>query len=211
MRRLSSSTKTRQRGMATLAITVLILFLVTLVTLYTANTSITEQRIAANQHRADQALSAANAAMDFAVAYYDRGGIDQNGDDAADFTPAAPYAITLAAPGGSLTTRAEMYFCDASDPALLDPYNADCDPGAFPVDDVVILARGFSDDRSAQHIVTQAVGDIALLGEGGPDRPLITHGGVGLTGNVTVINRYSNATVWSGNAVAIGMSTSAST
>ena len=50
-----------QRGVATLAISLIILFLVTIVTLYTANTSVLEQKVSANQYRSDQAFSAANA------------------------------------------------------------------------------------------------------------------------------------------------------
>ena len=76
MNQASFPTYSQQRGIATLAISLLVLFLITMVTLYTASTSITEQRISANQYRADQALSAANAAMDYGVAYYDMGGVD---------------------------------------------------------------------------------------------------------------------------------------
>lgn len=59
-----------QRGIATLGITILLLFIVTLVTLYTAKTSIKEQQISANEYRADQSLSTANAALNWGVAHY---------------------------------------------------------------------------------------------------------------------------------------------
>jgi hypothetical protein len=62
----------QEKGLVTLAIILLLLFVATLVTLYTANTTVREQQVSANQYRADQALSAANAGLDYALAYYSK-------------------------------------------------------------------------------------------------------------------------------------------
>ena len=58
----------RKKGLATLAIMLLLLFVATLVTLYTANSTVREQQVSANQYRADQALSAANAGLGLSAA-----------------------------------------------------------------------------------------------------------------------------------------------
>ena len=54
MKRPGPEMSNRQQGMATLAISLTLLFLVTFITLYTANTTITEQQVSANQYRSDQ-------------------------------------------------------------------------------------------------------------------------------------------------------------
>src|SRR5690554_727723 len=69
-----------QTGLSTLVVILLLLFVATMVTLYTANTSVREQQVSANQMRADQALSAANAGLDYAFAYYAK----NSGPPAAD-------------------------------------------------------------------------------------------------------------------------------
>ena len=75
-----------QEGIATLAITLILLFLATLVALYTAKTSIKEQQISANQYRADQSLSTGNGALDWGIAYYSmsRGVFCEKDTDKAD-------------------------------------------------------------------------------------------------------------------------------
>ncbi len=84
----------KQRGAATLAITLVVLLLITIITLFTARSMVTEQRVSANQYRAEQAEGAARAALDFGIALIDRvtaGGelaVDRNGDgDATDTSP----------------------------------------------------------------------------------------------------------------------------
>ncbi len=74
----------------------------------------------------------------------------------------------------------------------------------------LITAVGLSDDGLAQRTMSQCVGTINVLGNS-PKQSLISKGGVGLTGNYTIINRYFNTTAWSGSAVNIGASDSAST
>jgi len=74
----------------------------------------------------------------------------------------------------------------------------------------LIIAVGYSDDSQAQRTISQCVGSISVLGNS-PKQSLIARSGVGLTGNFQIINRYYNTTAWSGSAVNIGASSSAST
>ena len=66
-----------EKGMSTLVIVVLLLFVATFVTMYTTNSMVREQQVSANQYRSDKALSAANAGLDYGLAYYaDNLGVD---------------------------------------------------------------------------------------------------------------------------------------
>ena len=168
-----------QHGVATLAVSLVILFLVTMVTLYTARTSIMEQKVSANLYRSEQAFAAASGALEYGVAYYDAGGVDHNENgvvdsvDPADDNPFSP-PLTITSPDGSLTTTAELYFCDPTD--LVPncgtlPLAADDDEyGKFPAG---MVAVGYSDDGTARHVMSLSVGNEGLLGDG-PTVPLIT-------------------------------------
>jgi len=89
----------QQRGAATLAITLIVLLLITLITLFTSRTMIMEQRVSANQYRADQAESAASAALDLGVRLMngDNIRIDRNADgDTVDANTSPPETLTIA-------------------------------------------------------------------------------------------------------------------
>jgi hypothetical protein len=61
---------------------------------------------------------------------------------------------------------------------------------------------GYSDDRSATRTISIEVGISSSIGGGGnPGFPLIAKGIAANGGNWTIINRFTNATVWSGDAV----------
>lgn len=58
-----------QRGVAALAVILVLLFSISGITLYAANTGVLEQKVAANDHRAKQLAAAADAGLDYAMAY----------------------------------------------------------------------------------------------------------------------------------------------
>lgn len=59
----------RQRGVATLIIILILLFAITGITLYAAQSGIMEQKVAANDYRAKQLQEAADAGLDYAVSW----------------------------------------------------------------------------------------------------------------------------------------------
>ncbi len=59
----------RQNGVATLMLTIVVLMIMTLTTLYTARVVITDDKIFANHYRNMQALDAAHSGFDYALAY----------------------------------------------------------------------------------------------------------------------------------------------
>ncbi len=65
-----------QRGMATLVVVMVLLFVVALVAAYTARNLVFEQRTAANQYRSTQAIEAAEAGIEWAIGQLNSGRID---------------------------------------------------------------------------------------------------------------------------------------
>ncbi len=103
----------REKGMSTLVIVLLLLFVATMVTLYAANSALREQQVSANQYRADQALSNANAGLDYAQAYYAKyGGPDADGDDVID-TDIGLDAVVFGGLGQTMPVP-EVSFTDAA-------------------------------------------------------------------------------------------------
>ncbi|MDD5412106.1 MAG: hypothetical protein PHF31_11955 [Methylobacter sp.] len=115
----------KQRGAATLLTAVVLLIGITLVTLFTAKTVLVETQMAADNYRMTQAVAAANAAMDYGVAYFNAGGLDHNTDLAVDYTIASPCNLKLTsgtqanaqtlcnpatAASGTQATSAQMFY-----------------------------------------------------------------------------------------------------
>jgi Tfp pilus assembly protein PilX len=205
-----------QHGAATLLTALVLLIGITLVTLTTSKTVLVETQIGADNYRTSQAVAAANATMDYGVAYFSGNsaliatvalpattGLDHNANLALDYTSAAPCYLNLSSGlcTGVATESAQMYYNNNI---------ASCTTAAN-MKSALITATGFSDDRLGQRTITQCVGTIDIFGGNGPKQPLVARGDVGLTGNYNIINRYTDINIWSGGPVAIGSSASAAT
>lgn len=187
-----------------------------MVTLVTSKTVLVETQIGADNYRASQAVAAANAAMDYGVAYFNGNsalvatpalpyttGLDHDDDDVVDYTSATPCYLNLTSGlcTGVATESAKMYYNNNI---------ASCST-ANDMKGALITAVGYSDDRLGQRTISQCVDTIDIFGGNGPKQPLVSRGDVGLTGNYNIINRYSDINIWSGSTVALGSSTSAAT
>lgn len=200
---------TKQQGAISLLTALVLLIGISLIAFLTSKTVLVQTQNTANDLRTSQALAAANAAMDYAVAYFDRGGPAQNDPDVftdsngdgnpieLDFTNTSRFVLNLAS-----GTRGEFFF---------DNNDGVCSTNPASAQTALITAVGFSDDNLGQRTITQCVGTIDLFGGNSPRQPLVTAGAVGLTGNYKIINRFNNTTIWSGQSATIGMSASAST
>ena len=185
----SSQNLKSQRGAASLFTSIILLVSITLVTLFTAKTVLMETKITADDYRTSQATAAAQAAMDQATAYYAIDNkMDRNVTDTLDYTLASPMEITLTS--GLQTTRAQYYF-DNTDVNI-------CNSSATIFDRGLITATGWSDDGLAERTITQCVSKSNLLASDGPQQPFVTQGSVGIAGNATLINRFSNSNLWAG-------------
>lgn len=68
-------------------------------------------------------------------------------------------------------------------------------------DKALIVAKGWSDDCTAVRTITQCVDKAKILKDKGPGQPFVTHGSIGIAGNATFINRFTNSNVWTGGAL----------
>jgi len=190
-----------QRGFATLLTSLIILIGITLITLFTARTTLMEQRISANHYRSSQAYAAAYAAYSYGFGYFNQGGFDQNNDGVIDYTQAAPYSLNLTS-ANSTQTSATLYF---------DNNVSNCSASPPNFSQGKLVGEGLSDDGKGRHTINQCVTTLDILRGGGPEQPLISRSSVSLTGNASVINRYGNTTIWSGDPVILGNSNSIKT
>jgi len=207
MKTLKQSDLNSQHGAVTLLTAVVLLISITLVTLLTSKTVLVETQMAADNYRTSQAVAAANYAMDFGVNYFDKGGFDQNNDAAMDYIAVGttPNIPNLSSADGSQTTTAQLTFNNAVGTRCVAA-------GATPtMKSGLITATGFSDDKLAIRTITQCVAPLKILRDDGPDQPLVAQGQVAVTGNAHIINRYTNTTIWSGDKVQIGSSSSMET
>lgn len=190
----------KQRGVVTLLTAVILLISITLIALLTTKTVLVETQIAADTYRTNQAVAAANAAMDYAVQYFDEGGFDHDRDGAIDVIANRTFTSS----DGTQTTTASITF--------LNTIGSRCVPtGTATMKDGMITTTGFSDDGLAQRTISLCVAPLAVLRDDGPKQPLVAQGNVALTGNARIINRYTNTTIWSGGKVNIGSSSAMET
>jgi len=175
-----------QRGFATLLTSLIILVGITLITLFTARTTLMEQRMSANHYRSSQAFYAAQAALEIGIGY-----INQNGTD----------------------DLLGKVFPPSGDPLLLEyPFNNGATLTLNSPDNCYqLIATGKSDDQIGSRTISQCVTTLDISRGDGPEQPLISRTSVSLTGNASVINRYGNTTIWSGALVTLGNSNSIKT
>ena len=183
-----------QRGFATLLTSLIILVGITLITLFTARTTLMEQRMSANHYRSSQAFYAAQAALEIGIGY-----INQYGTDdllGIDFPPSGDpllqeYPFKT---GTTLTLKRPTI-----PPNPPDPTN--------PTNCYQLIATGKSDDQIGSRTISQCVTTLDISRGDGPEQPVISRLGVSLSGSAAVINRYGNTTIWSGDPVTLGNST----
>ena len=202
-----------QRGAAALPISALLLFVAALVLIAVSRTTLMEQRISANEIRAKQAFQAAQAGVDRALAYMQtKGGIDkyinEDGSLGKDgIVDDVDYVALIAPLDGS-----EQYCFSYCDPGTSPPVNA-CEPcqettpgpptcGAALTDPdkfarPMVLSCGFSDDKIAKRPIVVTFTLASFLDEA-PDNPLMSKGTLDVSGSATVVNYFTNLTIWTG-------------
>lgn len=219
-----------QRGAIALITGLVLLFLATIGTVYVTRTSVVDQRISSNIMRAKSAFEAAEAGLNFALQFLDVDGRDLNGNKISDridmltqlkiFDSAGKpddvsgdlgreldstdgyklqavwdnvnnqYNWSLPSNGSACDTTANIVIC-----LEINNFNED----AYRVR---VKSTGFSDDRLGEKSVTQDYRRIAPSpGNLNATHALITYGSVGVAGSMSVVNVFSNATIWAGNDV----------
>lgn len=199
--------RAHQTGVATLLTSVIIMLMATVFIMAISRTSLMELRISGNDIRSRQASNAAEAGLNFGLAYVaqtTQGGVtvpagaDKNSNTIADEPTPTPTALTT----GSYT----LAFCDPTQPIA----NISCPDAAGAVvctrapptyfRTPRVVACGWSDDGLGRSMVSQSIGTVPPLSKT-PTNPLTAKGAVNVTGSATVTNYYNNLTVWSGGAL----------
>jgi hypothetical protein len=177
-----------------MAMTLVLLLLVSMVVIYTARGVLFEQRVSANDFRSRQAFEAAESGLQMALAYIgSSGGADKDGIPGND-----PVFDTNADGIGDSLTAA---FPDSSSVRVIVG-------GGFP--SYAIESTGFSDDRTATRII-QMIGSVGNALPTPPTNPLTARGTVVIGGSATVTNPEGNSTIWSGADVDLGSNNSTGT
>lgn len=198
MRHYQYITSNRQKGAATLFTSVILLIAITLVTFLTARTVLQETKMTANNYRAAQAIANADAAMEFALTYYNDIGLDADSDGDINFDDDGNDGVNNIVSMINSTIEFNNVIGNRCE-------------SVGDLKSALITVTGTSDDGIARRTISQCVGNINIFSGEGPQQPLIARGAIGLTGNFKVVNRVNNITVWTGGNANIGNSTSAAT
>lgn len=192
----------QQRGAASLLISLVILALITVVTLYTSKSLLTEQKLANNDYRSKRAFEAAEAGLGAAItnltaardlnangvldgAAADPNIFDSNGDNIRDTN-----TLAVGSGSGSVTVSA----ADLSTNQTI----------------IRLIATGYNDDRSAMRTITRIISAVKPL-PNNMDNPLTTKGTVIISGSATVHNQEGHSTIWSGGNVDLGANNATAT
>lgn len=178
----------RQRGVAVLMITVVLLLVMLVIVMYSTRSTVIELQLTNNALRSKQAATAADAALDFALAHYFQFGGDQNNDN-------VPDTLTIPSTLAPINTTASVAYCTPTSTLQ------NCTP-ASDLSSMRIIASGRSADGTAIHYATTLVSSQSAFGVN-PRAPFIARGASSATlnGNLTVVNNISRLTIWTGTDI----------
>jgi hypothetical protein len=200
-----------ERGMTTLVMALVLLFLISLVTFTVTRSISVEQKVANNDERSRVAFEAAEAGLASALENFRLHAEhiseetnwtcpDANLDDPDCYFDLSLLAELEDESGNSLVD-------DNGNPVQVpceNIENASCEVRIYPnlLSDEYnqIQSRGYSDDFTATRVVYQAAKKLDAIGEL-PGVPLIATSNVGQAGSYTIVNPEGNSTIWSGDQV----------
>lgn len=174
--------KNRQSGAATLLVAVILLIVITVVTIYTANVGLQDQRISGNDFRAKVAFSAAQAGLDYAETY-----IQENVGtfvDAASLTD-CPNLVTFPCNYADAVTWKYADINEGANSTLENGASFDSAYLLSPDDFVTVVSTGSSADGTGSATVREQISIRTVLNNG-PVPPIMA---VGVTagGTLTVV------------------------
>lgn len=189
----------RQRGAVTLLVAVLALVLVTIMTVYTANVGVMDQRMAGNEFRYRQAAAAAEGGLNQAVAYFraDPSLIPNTSalNASAAWTTAGNYTEMVAGPitlaNGSQISWARAIHCTQAIVTDVCPQPTVGGVAATSYNYNVFRAQGVVTDSAgtteATAVVQQQIAFSATTGSSAPNAPVVAAGNVQLNGNFNIV------------------------
>jgi len=196
-----SAGKIHQQGAAVLATAMILLFGGTILAFVSAQLVLDQTKVTSNDFRTAQATEAALAGIDEGIAFFNNNGTKINLSSVAPTTAELANLenglVSFSAWSTGATkvelTNAVYYFANSG---ANDRCNAN---GAL--NGGTLYSTGWSDDFTAKRTVSVCLGIVPLMGpDGGPKQPFVTRAGVGALGNSSIVNRYTNISVWAGDA-----------
>lgn len=190
----------RQRGVATLLVALVIMVALTLLVFFSARTALQEERMAANEVRMKQTASAAQAGVESAISYLKEGGTDTTHQGTKTASDGTVYHFAFV-PRDELDKLPDC-------PADPNDFGTEAANVGTPDDDNGGLRRtgiwscGWSDDRNARKGIATASSGAPSLADP-PTNPLTSRGGVDTNGAARVFNAFNNLTIWSGADLSI--------
>ncbi|OUR73995.1 hypothetical protein A9Q78_01895 [Methylophaga sp. 41_12_T18] len=147
-----------QQGAATLVVSVVLLLILTLVTIYAARVGLQDQRISGNDYRAKKAFSAAQAGLDYGEAF-----IQNNVSTYLGSLTTCPDLVTFPCNYAAATT---WQYNDVSSGILssLDSYNVGylLDTNSF----LTVVSTGTSEDTTGNAVVREQISILSVLNNG---------------------------------------------
>lgn len=182
--------KRKQSGGATLLMSLVLAIAMGLMTVYSAQVTMTEQKISANQYRTKQGFEAAQAGLDAVigrlnVAFVNNATMGGTAGDLSNFTRAGIKLPSLSK-GGSIGNSQSI----GSYTVKFEKNNP-----LYP-DIVDITVSGFSGDNqstSPNQIISQSVSPMSMMAYK-PPTPLIAQGKIDIGGSVSLINKTNSPT-----------------
>lgn len=178
--------KIKISGAITILTTIILFTLTTLIIIFAADFSIMQDKITANINRSNQAFSAADAGLEYAINYLQQNSTTILANPVSGFIPAYSDSNTA----NVVLANSSKYTFTYSNP-IANNYNL-----------ILITSTGTSADGSATRVLKQLV-QFGSMDETIPTVPLTSKGTTSLAGNTEVINRTTNSTVIAGSSVSM--------
>ncbi len=142
---MTHTTSKKQHGITTITISIILLIMMTMAVVFSANVGIMEQKISSNEVRTTEALLSAQAGVDFALSTLSQYDLT---------TPSSPFVIN----GNLFTTTNDqaINYNDGSTTKSTGSYSISIDTTlpSYP-DELTIVSQGKSSDLSASVTITQ--------------------------------------------------------
>jgi len=180
---------TFEHGAAILAITLILLFSLSLITFYGARVGVTEQKISANEYRAKQAFEAAQAGLEIGAAYLNNRIIRKQ--------------VLTDADNDGLIDHQQVNITSGTLPnntSYMITYNNDAWRNDLRL--IEINSVGWSDDKSASANIRQALQVIPLL-INITDAGVTSRENIIMDGNIELINTATDITAKAGGLVTL--------
>lgn len=197
---LINSTR-NQTGAVTIVMSTIVLFLLSMVSVFAARVMITDHRISSNYYYSKQSYTSAQAGMEEATLHLDRRNITVHASNTYDiFTNTTDTSCPGIDAGdtGKMCLKDDKNNADASDDIGLGIYRAKYS-APVDADTVYISVNAWAPDGTGSKQFTQAV-RFAKAMSYPPPAPLVASGNIGATttASVTLRNMNSDVAFWIG-------------